>query len=336
MFRFPSILLFLLAGISHASAQQSPLEHWLSGTVAPRLAMKLEKHPKFSGEVIRLSAMQGGRLTETSNDLVRMIERDLTVRLMRYEGIRIRYHGQPFKPTDRPVHYVLGVDVHKHHGSEHRVTVAMVDLTEGIWVGGTAFRWQGRLSRAERALLGNQTTARRASAPIASAQSVPTQTTPVSLQRTRTEPTTLLSALTYRKVSGEGVCEGQTGSVCVEVQVPLQQHANLLVFAKRDSKVIPACNSGAKLRSPGTYHFRLPVTVQKSSRARADADADFYAIATQDPRAAASLGYLLEAACSQQSALWQISFKQALEKVKPSTEWQVLRLRRSGRGVRAL
>lgn len=332
MFRCISVLFLLFACTHHANALQSPLEQWLSGTVAPTLAKKLEQHPKFRGEVIRLSAMQSGRLTEKSNDLVRMIERDLTVRLMRYDGVRIHYPGKEFKPSDRPVHYVLGVDVHKHHRFEHRVTVAMVDLNEGIWMGGTAFRWQGRLSRTEQQLLGNQATTQRASTRQSPTRDTSARTRPVALSHARTEPAALLSALTYKKVAPEGACQGWTDSVCVEVQVPLQQHANLLVFAKRHSEVIPACNSGAVLRSPGIYHFRLPVTAQRGTRA----DADFYAIATQDPGAAASLRYLLQQACSKQSPLWQVSFNQALEKENSNIQWQVLRLRQSGRSVRAL
>ncbi len=293
-----------------ATKRTQSLEGWLTTTVTPKLANTLSSHPKFRGEVIRMSAMQDGHIIPHSNKLISNIERDLTHLLNRYQNIRIQWRGQPSKPSDRPIHYVLGIEVQPHGTYEHRVTLAMVDLSEGIWVSGTAARWQGRLSRSEKAAYATVT-------------------------HHKATPTTTLAPLTYQSVKRSGVCEGRADTRCVEVQVKLNLPAQLLVFTTANGKLSTACSATTD-RAAGTYLFRLAVRQQPDQRA----DMGLYALATHDKDLAKQLRQLIDDAapgCGHEGNTdWQETLSHMLAARAASVDWQALHLERTDRGVRAL
>ena len=294
--------LVLLALAAAPQAQTVPLDRWLTGTVVPRLAEKLTQHPMFNGEIIRLSAMSAGQIDAPPTALTQRLERDLTVRLLRHDGVRIRLPGHLARPSDEPSHFVLGIEVRELSRWLHEVQIAMVDVTEGLWVSGTAYRWQGRLNRAQREL----------------AMAGPTTASPANL----------LAPLSFAKVTRTGVCKGRPGSACAEISVPLESSAHLLVFSTRAGRIVPTCQASER-RAAGTYRFRLPVT-PSSPRG-----AGFYAIATRDERLAAELSQRLNTQMGACGGEQPAQDGDPLDTLTPllangGFEWQALHLTRRG------
>ncbi len=130
------------------------LGQWLEQTAAPELVDVLSNHPKFKGETIRIVPMQGGKPTNGSDRLNQAMQQFLTHRLLRDGNIRIAWLNQAkYCGVPRDVPYLLGLEVSKKSYQEHRVSIAMVDVQEAIWVSGIGLRWEGRLSSSERRAL---------------------------------------------------------------------------------------------------------------------------------------------------------------------------------------
>ena len=289
-------------GVKSWAATPISLDGWLARDAAPKLARTLGQHPKFSGEVIRMSGMQDGHLTDATNQLVQEIERELTLQLNRYDNVRIRWNGSEARPSDAPVHYVLGIEVRRKGTHRHTVTLAIVDVSEGIWVSGTAHRGSGRLSRTQQTAL-EQSTPKHA------------------------PPGETLLPLTFAPTKATGVCKNKRES-CVEVAVTLQQPAALAVLSSTRGRLNASCMPPSN-RAAGTYRFRLPVPATDSARA----DAGVYAIATSEPALIDRLTRLLGThGCNvSHPALGHM-----LDEFAGRYEWRALHLRHAGGALQPL
>ncbi len=307
-----ALLVLLMCG-SAQGASYSTLDRWLADSAAPALADTLSKHPRFSGEVIRMSAMHDSRLVEASNALVRAIERDLTLHLNRFERVRIRWPGTAPAPSDPPAHYVLGIEVRAEGGYRHSVTLAIIDLAEKIWVSGTATRWEGRLTRSQEQML-------------ATASTLPAAT-PTSVA------VVALGPIHFRTVRSTGVCTPRHAE-CVEADITLPQAATLLVFSSAQGTLQVGCET-PEPRAAGTYRFRLPV----HGRGRGRGDLGIYALA-----APAAIATELHTALSSASGTcagttnpaWQRDLQQVLDTHEGRYAWQALHLRHVNGSLKAL
>ncbi len=306
--------LFVLAMCHHAHAvSYSTLDRWLEDIAAPALASTLSKHPRFSGEVVRMSAMQDSRLVDVSNTLVQTIERDLTLHLNRFERVRIRWPGTEPAPSDPPAHYVLGIEVRAEGSYQHSVTLAIIDLAEKIWVSGTAARWEGRLTREQK-------------------QMFATLSTPAATQSPSTAAMTL-APITFRTVRRTGVCSHRH-TECVEADITLPQPATLLVFSSSQGELQITCEAPAQ-RAVGTYRFRLPVRGGGHGRS----DLGIYALAA--PAAVTTeLHTVLRNAtgnCSgSANPAWQRDLQQVLDTHEGRYAWQALHLHHANGSLKPL
>ncbi len=149
-----ALLLLASKPVSADALLAGSLGQWLGQSAAPELVDVLSNHPKFKGETIRIVAMQDGRPTEGSDRLNQAMQQFLTHRLLRDGNIRIAWLNQAKHcGVPRNIAYLLGLEVSKKSRQEHRVSIAMVDVEEAIWVSGIGLRWEGRLSSSERRAL---------------------------------------------------------------------------------------------------------------------------------------------------------------------------------------
>ena len=151
------VLAALLVTASPVSADAllaGSLGQWLEQSAAPELTDILSNHPKFKGETIRIVPMRDGKPADGSDQLNHAMQQFLTHRLLRDGNIRIAWSNREMHcGVPREIPYLLGLEVSKKSYQEHRVSIAMVDVEEAIWVSGIGLRWEGRLSSSERRAL---------------------------------------------------------------------------------------------------------------------------------------------------------------------------------------
>lgn len=145
------------------------LGNWLDD-VAGALGETLSRHPRFSGETIRLVALTPGDSSGRSNHLAQAVERRLRERLLVYDGVRLAADG-PRRDCEPPpsIGYLVRVEVAEAGRRDARVHVAVVDVAEAVWVSGISHRWNGSLTAAERRALAepvNQASPGSAGSPI--------------------------------------------------------------------------------------------------------------------------------------------------------------------------
>jgi hypothetical protein len=158
--RLDALLAAVLCGASASAAAASgglldgDLGRWLEGKAVPALLERLDRHPRFRGETLRIVAMRNGEPVSTTDRLNLTIQRALEHRLLQSTGVRIATQGNPGRcdlRTDVP--YLLGVEIGGDGPSRHRLHLAIADVEEGIWVNGASETWSGRLTAAQRAAL---------------------------------------------------------------------------------------------------------------------------------------------------------------------------------------
>jgi len=129
------------------------LARWLDQTAAPELARLYGKHPRFEDVTLRFAALRGGQPEPNGNALSHAIEQRLTQSLRRVDGLRIAFDaGTDPCALPEPDSYLLGIDW-SGSGSRRRLSLAVIDVAAGVWVGGIELAWQGSLTRDEQRAL---------------------------------------------------------------------------------------------------------------------------------------------------------------------------------------
>ena len=149
----------LLAGPAWAESGllKGSLGRWLDDAAAPRLAEILSHHPKFKGENVRFVSLRNGQRIASGNLLTQAVQQRLTQRLLRSDGVRLVWREHPETcVAPQIVPYLLGLEVQRNGSRDHQLNIAMIDVTEGVWVGGVSLSWEGRLSSAERLALSSR------------------------------------------------------------------------------------------------------------------------------------------------------------------------------------
>ncbi len=145
-----SLVMVLLCSDVSAAEVSGALGVWLRTVAGPHMVELLGNHPRFKGEPVRIMAMKGGQPIEATDQLTDQIRTELTHRLLAETDVRI-----PLSPRggcrSAGVYSVLGVEL-VPDGSRHAVTVAMLDVDEGIWINGSLVKWSGRLDRGQKNL----------------------------------------------------------------------------------------------------------------------------------------------------------------------------------------
>jgi len=143
----------LLAGGAATAAElslNSSLARWLDQTAAPELAELYSRHPRFEDVTLRFTALRSGQPEANGNALSHAIEQRLTRSLRRVDGLRIAFDAgsDPCALPD-PDTYLVGIDW-SGSGSRRRLSLGVIDVAAGVWVGGIELSWQGTLTREER------------------------------------------------------------------------------------------------------------------------------------------------------------------------------------------
>lgn len=127
---------------------------WLQAEALPELSRLVGKHPRFRGEQIRVVTMEGGRPALDDNELTAAVRDQLTHRLTRVNGVQIAWQTAPVRcGVPRKIPYLLGVEVSGESRMRSLVTIALVDVEEGVWVSGGYLQWRGALTQQERRAL---------------------------------------------------------------------------------------------------------------------------------------------------------------------------------------
>lgn len=122
---------------------------WIEQDVSPMLSKLLTNHPRFKGEPIKIMAMSGGFPVVVNNKLTNQIREQLTEDLLSGAEVKIVFDdNNRCRPVK--VNTILGIEVQKHTSGKHRVSLAMVDIEEGIWLNGTNISWNGKLTSSQR------------------------------------------------------------------------------------------------------------------------------------------------------------------------------------------
>jgi len=153
----PTLLLML--GSPQSWAERAMLSGelglWLSQTAVPELTETLAEHPKFSGEPIRIAAVSGAQVSSHSTLLADAIRQQLTHAVLRRGRNNVANSQDPAlcNKVPLPVYYLVGIRIEPLSRSNHRVSLAVLDLENSMWVSGVSLTWQGRLLSSERAAL---------------------------------------------------------------------------------------------------------------------------------------------------------------------------------------
>lgn len=261
-----------------------------------------------------------------------------------------------------PVNTILGTEVTEHHSQEYRVTLAMVDREEGIWLHGTNLSWRGRLTANQRRELHAATQSHAVQDLYRSQQTIEiadalyaqlrcqrnimaADNTPIESTRTRTESTSdyqrhrYLSAIRYANSrTRKGICKHQTRG-CVQVDFELSTSAYVVMFSTTGGAPLPLGCEIPKRRQPGKHQFRLKVPMGEIPNRPT---VGFYALAFKDRSAARAVHRELirgAASCSNDPTPvdeWAASFSRILNQYRDQTEWQALHLNRDANGVMTL
>ncbi|MFP6808116.1 MAG: hypothetical protein VB957_13200 [Pseudomonadales bacterium] len=124
---------------------EGDLGDWLVQDAAPKLSEVLTRHPRFKGKAIKVTAMEDGYPIEVSDELTRQIKAQLVESLLSNPEVKIVF-GDSNRCQPISVDTVLGIDVNKRSNNRYHVSIAMVDIEEGIWLSGTNISWQGRVT----------------------------------------------------------------------------------------------------------------------------------------------------------------------------------------------
>lgn len=145
-------LLLVSTGVYASRVIEGSLGSWIAQDVTPMLSKLLTHHPRFKGEPIKIMAMSDGVPIAVNNKLTDRIREQITEDLLTSAGVKIVFDdANRCKPIK--VNTILGIEVEKHTSGNHRVSVAMVDIEEGIWLNGTNISWNGKLNSSQRRAL---------------------------------------------------------------------------------------------------------------------------------------------------------------------------------------
>lgn len=124
---------------------EGSLGSWLEREASPRLVEMLIKHPRLKGQRLKIMGIQDGNPVALNNRLGADIKDQLTQDLLAQAGIQLIFNEHSGCTTEK-VNLILGIDTRRRDNNRHRVTVAMVDVEEGLWLSGANFSWSGRLT----------------------------------------------------------------------------------------------------------------------------------------------------------------------------------------------
>lgn len=149
-------IVLLSTSIAHAGSAllTGSLGRWLDTDATPKLAQILSKHPKFSGEVVKIVSLDNGKPAQDLSQLHQAIQDHLTQQLRKHKGVRLAWQesaqscGVPQNLT-----YLLGIEIRTSGAHNQSLSIGMIDVAESVWVSGVSLNWQGRLSSAERLAL---------------------------------------------------------------------------------------------------------------------------------------------------------------------------------------
>ena len=149
--RMAGIVLFALIAIPvHAfRVIDGSLGNWLEREASPKLIELLNRHPRLKGQRLKIMGIEDGTPVALGNKLGVDIKDQLTQNFLSQTGIRLVFDDHAGCNPEK-THLVLGILTQRHDRTRHRVTVAMVDVDEGLWLGGANFSWSGRLSESQR------------------------------------------------------------------------------------------------------------------------------------------------------------------------------------------
>ncbi len=154
MLRLASVCVLMVTALPALAASTLSLDGWLRDRAAPQLAEVLAKHPRFKGERIRFVGVVDGRPTTIDNELTADIRRALTHRILKQGSNDVVGNLTPScQRVGRRETYLVGINIRAAGSRYHEVNLAVMDVTEGIWVAGVSYNWRGRLSTAQRAAL---------------------------------------------------------------------------------------------------------------------------------------------------------------------------------------
>ncbi len=159
MYRFASMLLLLTcatAAWADRDLLSASLGLWLKNTAAPELVEVLGNHPKFKGQQVRFVTLENSKPAMQSNRLNDAVQQYLTHQVLRAGRNNVAWQSDrpPCATVTRQAPYLVGVEVSRAGRYKHRVSLAIIDTEEAVWVSGVSLSWQGKLLEAERAALG--------------------------------------------------------------------------------------------------------------------------------------------------------------------------------------
>jgi hypothetical protein len=147
------LLLTLAAPAVPALEPDGSLARWLDAEVAPALGETLARHPAFAGATFGFSAVVDGVPTTDATVLGEAVARRLRQRLTAVPGVRLAVDApRPACSIGAAPDHLIGIEIVAEGGGA-RVAVGVVDVVDGVWVGGIAHDWRGRLAASERAAL---------------------------------------------------------------------------------------------------------------------------------------------------------------------------------------
>ncbi len=141
------------APIARASGiVEGALGQWLRTDAIPQLTGLISKHPRLKDMPVRIMAMKNGIPVPVVDGLTAEIREQLRYGLLNHPGISVQTEAT-LNCVRRNTDNVLGIDIQRQGPDHYRVSLAIVDVNEGIWINGSSTFWHGKLGRAQKQAL---------------------------------------------------------------------------------------------------------------------------------------------------------------------------------------
>ena len=149
---FMALMAVLATPVSASSGLLTgSLGRWLDTQAVPELSELLSRHPKFSGEVVRIVTLETGKPTQHISALDQSVRDHLTAALRSHQGVRLAWQ-EPIASCGvrQDMTYLLGIEINSTGAANSTLSIGVIDVAESVWVSGVSLNWRGRLSSAER------------------------------------------------------------------------------------------------------------------------------------------------------------------------------------------
>lgn len=315
------VLICLLFGFnSTAWAVSGDLGVWLKYKAGPSLSQLIKTEPRFIGETIDFVGLRNGLPGPLDTALAQDVGDEVRRILLNTPGIRVPLNANSCEVKDEGV--ALAIEIVRLDRSQHRITLALLDLDESIWINRSVQTWSGRLNSSQYQRLAQQGSSwtsaySNTESDSAGCHSVAmNEVTEIKAQ----EPRRLISDITMSQRKVE--CRGH-GKACVDIEYEALDDSFVFEFFTMRGRIVALAAGERPVMRYGENRKGLKVPQgQHPDRP----SLGYYVFATRNPMTAAAVSDFLSD-CNGTSLATDTQLEQLGQFAnQPEIQWQAIHL----------